>query len=335
MGKQTVTDTAAERVEILAYPREDQHTAFARDVAAGLRRSPKSLSCRFLYDAAGSLLFEEICAQPEYYVMRAEAEILQAHAPELASILGPKIAFVELGSGSGVKTRIIIDALLAAGTQLTWVPVDISRSALVESARGMSAEFEALQVTGVAGEYERGIEWIADHPRCAKLVAFLGSNIGNYTRDAAAELLCSVRAAMTADDRLLLGIDLRKDAAVLAAAYDDAKGVTARFNKNLLERINSELGGTFDTSLFDHSAIYDGKTGCVSSGLIARRAHTVRITELDLDVSFGADECIHTENSVKYSLDEIDEVARRAGLRVERRWLDGKARFSLNLLTPL
>ncbi|HEX4836154.1 MAG TPA: L-histidine N(alpha)-methyltransferase, partial [bacterium] len=283
--------------------------------------SPKSLPCRYFYDHEGSLLFEQISELPEYYLPRAEREILEARAPDLASRFAKRATMVELGSGSAAKTRILIEAFLHRHEALRYVPVDISRAMLEESARALLDAYPALEVLAVAGDYLEGLRYLGteeDHPT---LFVWLGSSIGNLERPDAAAFLRRLRDVMSAQDRLLIGIDLRKDRAVLERAYDDSRGVTARFNLNILARINRELGGHFDLETFQHRAVYDEEIGRIEMYLISARAQQVRLDRLDLIVAFGAGEAIHTENSYKYSLAEIEALARGGGLRIDAQWL--------------
>lgn len=309
--------------------------AFARDVAAGLGASPKRLPCRWFYDEEGSRLFEEICRQPEYYIPAAEREILQGRADEMLALAPPGATLYEFGSGSAEKTRLLLEAALRRDGSARYVPIDVSRSALELSAAALGADYPGLAIDPVAGEYARGIERLeADRRRGAKLVLWLGSNVGNLGRAEAARFLASVRAPLRRADRLLVGIDLRKDRAVLERAYDDAAGVTARFNLNLLARINRELGGRFDVGAFAHRAAYDEEAGRIQMFLVSRRAQRVRVEGLGLEVPFDAGETIHTEDSWKYSPEEIDLLARAARLVIERRWLDPASRFCEVLLAP-
>ncbi len=312
---------------------------FAADVRAGLTARRKRLSCRHLYDAAGSALFEEICALPEYYLTRAEQEILDARAGEILDACPRGAALVELGSGSATKTRTLLEAALARrgrsrAMRVRYVPIDISRSMLVDSSRALLAEYAHVEITAIAAEYRAGLRWL-ERQREPKLVVWLGSNVGNFARGDAARFLRSVRATMTPDDRLLVGVDLRKSRAVLEAAYDDAAGVTARFNLNLLSRINRELGGRFRLDGFRHRARWNERLGRVELELESVRTQVVRIDGLRLEVPFRAGERIYTESSYKYSLGEIARLARGAGFGIAARWLDGRKRFSVNLLAPL
>lgn len=311
-----------------------QREAFARDVRQGLTASPKSLPCRYFYDAEGSRLFEAICQLPEYYLPRAEREILQAHADELAEMFPSPAALVELGCGSASKTRLLIDAFLRRHGALRYVAVDISRAVLEEATQALLREYPALEIEAVAGDYQDGLHRVdqgVDRPR---LILWLGSSIGNLHRPEAAAFLRHVRATMRPKDRLLVGIDLRKDPAVLQRAYDDAQGVTARFNLNILARINRELEGQFDLGTFRHRARYDDAAGRIEMYLVSTQSHDVRIGRLGLTVPFAAGETIHTENAYKYSQAEIDLLAAEAELRLEAQWLDRGRRFTVNLFAP-
>jgi dimethylhistidine N-methyltransferase len=214
-----------------------------------------------------------------------------------------------------------------------YVPIDISRAMLAESSHALVDEYPRIDVTAVAAEYRAGLRWLSGQ-REPKLVLWLGSNVGNFDRDEAAAFFADVRATLAPDDRFLVGVDLRKDRATLEAAYDDAAGVTARFNANLLRRINRELGGRFDVDAFAHRARWNEGLGRVELELVSRRLQSVRIDALALEVAFFAGEAIYTESSYKYSFAEIDALARACGFAVEQRWLDDARRFSLNLLAP-
>lgn len=322
------------RFRLIAMDASARLAAFARDVQAGLTSRPKRLSCCYFYDGEGSLLFEEICELPEYYLPRAEREILQAHAAELAAWFAGDITLVELGSGNAAKTRILIGAFLRRQETLCYVPVDICRTVLEESSRQLLKDYPHLEILAVAGEYHEGLRHLNTEAR-PKLVLWLGSNVGNFDRPEAAQFLRRVRATMSPRDRLLMGVDLRKDRAVLERAYDDARGVTAQFNLNLLARINRELDGHFDLTKFRHRAVYREDMGRIEMYLDSVCAQQVAIDRLGLKVPFAPGEAIHTENSYKYSFAEIEELAAGAGLSVEQRWLDNERRFSVNLLAPM
>ncbi len=323
-----------QRFTLIGTEADIQRADFAREVDAGLRANPKRLPCRYFYDREGSQLFEAICALPEYYLARAEGEILEGRAAEIVSHLPRDATLVELGSGSAAKTRLLIEAFLQRDGALRYVPVDISRAMLEESSMRLMEEYPAVEITAIAGDYHDGLRQLkveADRP---KLILWLGSNVGNMERREAASFVRAVRDTMSPWDRLLVGIDLRKDAAVLQEAYDDSAGITARFNRNILARINRELGGRFDLETFHHRALYNEPIGRIEMYLVSGRTQRVPIDRLGLKVPFVAGETIHTENSYKYSFAEIEALARAAGLRIESQRLDGERRFSLNLLAP-
>jgi len=324
----------ASRLRVIAAPGASPRADLARAVREGLGATPKRLSCAFFYDELGSRLFEEICALPEYYLTRAEEEILERHAGEIVRELPQRVDLVELGSGSAAKTRHLIEELLRRQRALRYVPIDISREILVESSHALLDEHPRLEVVAIAAEYREGLRELDRLARGPKLVLWLGSNVGNFDRGEAARFLRDVGERLGPSDRFLVGIDLRKDRATLERAYDDAGGVTARFDLNLLERINRELGGRFDTRSFRHRATYDEAAGRVDIFLVSSRRQSVPIEALGLEVGFEAGETIHTESSYKYSLAEIDRLAEQAQLTVRRRWFDSGRRFALNLLAP-
>jgi dimethylhistidine N-methyltransferase len=323
------------RFSIHSDDREQHLASFAEEVARGMGTRPRSIPCRFLYDDTGSKLFEEICSVPEYYLTRAEREILEERADEIAGAFdsGP-ITLAELGSGSSVKTRLLIEGLLRRHERLRYLPIDISPTILEESALELLDAYPTLEVRGIASEYQDGLRHVHADEAPAKLVVWIGSSIGNLDREEAARFLGGVRSELEPPDRLLVGVDLRKDRATLEAAYDDDAGVTARFSMNLLARVNRELGGSFDLSGFRHRAVYDAREGRVIIDLVSQRRQEVRIAGIDREIAFDAGEAIHIEDSWKYSENEIDALAASGGLRREQRWLDSAGRFSLNLLAP-
>lgn len=323
---------AAERLTWIETAPQGLAGDFASSVREGLASRPRWLSCRWLYDERGSRLFEAICEQPEYYPTRAELSILRERAGEIAAALPAGGSLVELGSGSALKPRVLIEALLARDGALRYVPVDISRSMLEASSRELLEAYPALEILGVAAEYGDGLRELRRRVAGPKLVLWLGSNVGNFERPEAAAFLAELRGGLSRDDRLLLGVDLRKDKGVLERAYDDAAGVTAAFNLNLLERINRELGGDFELDGFRHRARYDECEGRVEMHLESLRDQRVRIAALGLELDFQAGETIHTENSYKYSPGEIDALAAAGGFEVEARWYDAERRFSLQTL---
>ena len=319
------------RFSLVELDAKTHQASLAFEVHAGLTATPKRIPCRFFYDEVGSRIFEEICELPEYYLTRAETEILRHRAGAIARCFSEPVALVELGSGSSTKTRLLIEALLEHCGSLSYIPVDISASMLQTTALQLLDDYKRLEIRAIAAEYQDGLRRLRADVTEAKLVIWLGSSIGNLDRPSAARFMAGLRSGLNASDRLLLGIDLRKDREVLECAYDDSSGVTARFNRNLLERINRELGGHFDPRSFDFRATYDAVRGTVDSHLLSRKDQIVAIGDLNLRVRFGAGEAIHTESSYKYSPQEIESLARSAHLELLEHWLDSENRFSVNL----
>lgn len=310
-------------------PEDATGAALRADVLHGLTRSPKSLPPKWFYDARGSELFEEITALDEYYPTRAEREILLARAPEIAAATGAR-TLVELGSGSSEKTRHLLDALpLLRG----YVPVDVSESALTGAADSLLAERPGLQVHALIADFTKDME-LPEMPG-PLLIAFLGGTIGNLLPGERAEFLSAVRALLAPGDALLLGTDLVKDESVLVRAYDDASGVTAAFNKNVLAVVDRELGADFDPADFDHVARWDGERQWIEMRLRARRALTVKIPELDLVVTFEEGEELRTEVSAKFTQDRVSTELAGAGMRLAHWWTDGAGRFALSLATAV
>ncbi|MGX1885092.1 L-histidine N(alpha)-methyltransferase [Streptomyces sp. NPDC055287] len=296
------------------------------DVLHGLTRTPKVLPPKWFYDARGSELFEEITRLPEYYPTRAEREILIARAPEIAAATRAR-TLVELGSGSSEKTRHLLDALLPALD--SYVPVDVSESALTAAAASLLEERPALSVHALIADFTRGLA-LPGTPG-PRLVAFLGGTIGNLLPDERSVFLKSVRSLLAPGDALLLGTDLVKDEETLVAAYDDAQGVTAAFNKNVLSVIDRELGADFDPDDFDHVAVWDRGHEWIEMRLRARTALTVKIRELDIAVAFEAGEEIRTEISAKFRREGVRRELAGAGLDLREWWTDGDERFALSL----
>ena len=320
-----------ERYELLDLGTEGLSESLAEATQRGLTASPKELPCHLFYDERGSRLFDEITEQPEYYPAQADEEILRDRAAEIVAAAGGPLELVELGSGSSTKTAPVVDAILATQDDLVYRPIDVSRAALEWGAENLLDGRDALRVRAVCGDYAEGLARLGAGER-RRLVLWLGSSIGNQTRDEAADFLRRAREALAPGDALLVGIDLRKDTETLEAAYDDSAGVTAEFNKNLLHRLRDDLGADLDPADFVHRAIYDRVAGVVRIYLESRRDQVIEIDALDLEIPFEQGERIHTEDSTKYSLEEIDALAKRAGLVRERTWLDGEERFSESLL---
>ncbi|MFE9218317.1 L-histidine N(alpha)-methyltransferase [Streptomyces lavendulae] len=299
--------------------------ALRTDVLSGLTRFPKELPPKWFYDARGSELFEEITRLPEYYPTRAEREILLERAQEIASVSGAR-TLVELGSGSSEKTRHLIEAMPALET---YVPVDVSESALTGAAESLLAEHPRLRVHALLADFTRPLRL----PESAgpRLVVFLGGTIGNLLPPERAVFLASVRAMLSPGDALLMGTDLVKDEAVLVAAYDDARGVTAEFNKNVLAVIDRELGADFHTADFAHVAVWNREHEWIEMRLRAREAVTVKVRALDLVVPFEAGEEILTEVSAKFRQEGVRKELAEAGLELTQWWTDSEGRFALSL----
>lgn len=307
--------------------------SFAEDVRRGLTAPRKFLYPKYFYDELGSRLFEAITALPEYYLTRAEAEILRARAEEIVAAVPGPVRLVELGSGDGQKTRLLIEALLASQGFLEYLPIDISESAVEVSSRALLLDHPGLRVNAYVGEYHSALEKIHKESFAGRtLVLFLGSTLGNLDPEERQGLLSGIRRLLGPGDAFLLGVDLKKTEDVLIPAYDDPLGVTAAFNLNLLARINRELEGGFDLASFRHRALYNRTQGRIEMHLESRRAQTVPVRELGIEVAFAAAETIHTENSYKFSLDQITALAGWAGFELRRTWTDSAGRFASNLL---
>lgn len=310
---------------------------FADDVRAGLTARPKTLPSKYFYDQLGSAIFEAITLLPEYYLTRAESEILTARADEIISIAQPR-RLIELGSGSAQKTRYLIEAGLRRQRNLEYSAIDISQTVLAATAKVLRAQYADLTVNIYQGDYYEGLRALAQaNSRPSEtghraLALFLGSNIGNFDPPEALRLLRAIREVLKRDDALLLGADLKKDRATLEAAYDDTIGLTAAFNLNILARINRELGGRFNVRSFRHRAVYNEEYGRVESHLVSTIDQVVTIDALSLDVSFSQGESIHTESSYKFSRDDVERLARDAGFELQYLWTDAEQRFACHLL---
>jgi len=319
-------------------PADYRAASLRADALAGLTATPKSLPPKWFYDAQGSALFEKITELPEYYPTRAERAILRAVAPEIAALTAAS-ALVELGSGSSDKTRLLLSALRDGGTLRGYVPVDVSESALVAAGDALAAEYPGLAVDAVVADFEKYLgvpadaqgDGADDGPR---LVAFLGSTIGNMVPAERAVFLRRVRALLRPGDAFLLGTDLVKDPTVLVAAYDDSAGVTAAFNKNVLAVLNAELGADFDLDAFDHVAAWDAEREWIEMRLRATSAQSVRVAGLGVTVEFAADEEMRTEVSAKFREAGVRSELAAAGLAMRSWWTDPGGQFGLSLAVP-
>ena len=311
-----------------ATPLADPHSrVFAEDVLAGLRAPRKHLAAKYFYDRQGSALFEAIARLPEYYPTRTEFGILERDGPAIAAEVAPGSALVELGSGSTQKVRRLLPHLrdLAA-----YVPVDVSEEFLRSEAEDLRADFPHLRVEPVAADFTQPFALPEDLAGLPRAGFFPGSTIGNFEPQAAAALLRHVAATFGAGARLIVGVDLVKDKAVLDAAYDDAAGVTAAFNLNLLTRINREIGADFDLDAFAHQAFFDPDHSRIEMHLVSRRAQTVTVA--GIPIAFASGETIHTENSYKYTVESFRALARSAGWEGRAVWTDPDRLFSVHAL---
>ncbi|MEP6815687.1 MAG: L-histidine N(alpha)-methyltransferase [Marmoricola sp.] len=304
----------------------------ATDVRAGLARRPKVLPPKYFYDARGSDLFDEITRLPEYYPTRTERSILEVRVAEIAAISAAE-TLVELGSGTSEKTRLLLHALSRAGTLRRFVPFDVDPAVLKDASGAVAEEFPHLEVEPVVGDFERHLDELPRHPR--RLLAFLGSTIGNLDPGQRGAFLAGVRRTLGEGDAFLLGTDLVKAPERLVAAYDDAQGVTAAFNKNLLHVLNRDLGADFDPAAFRHRALWDEQHEWVEMRLVSTADQRVHIDALDLDVAFERGEQMRTEISSKFRRDGVAAELAEAGLRLTHWWTDPDEDFALSLWWPL
>jgi dimethylhistidine N-methyltransferase len=307
----------------------DETATFRADVLAGLARTPKRLPSKYFYDARGSALFEAICAQPEYYLTRAELELMRGHIADIAAALGPGLRLVEYGSGSGVKTRLLLEHL---HEPVAYVPVEISPDALVASVERLGTAFPQIEMLPVCADFTRPVELPCPKRKPRRsAIYFPGSTLGNFDAHEAAVLLAQMRAEAGAGGAALVGIDLVKDRAVIEAAYNDAAGVTAAFTLNLLAHINRELGADFDLDAFAHRARWNAMAERIETFIVSRCAQDVRVAGRRF--RFDADEAMLVELSCKYSPASFARLAAKGGWRVERTWTDRAGRFALCLCT--
>jgi dimethylhistidine N-methyltransferase len=305
----------------------DERERFLADVLEGLSRRQKEIPCKWLYDARGSALFEEICTLDEYYPTRTELGIMERGAAAMAEGLGPACALVEYGSGSGLKTQLLLEHVREPAA---YVPVDISPAALAETERRLAARFPLLRVIPVRADFTEGVALPQVPGARSRAVYFPGSTIGNFHKPDAVEFLARVRRDCGPGGALLVGVDLLKSRAVLERAYDDRRGVTAAFDRNLLARVNRELGADFDLAAFRHEARFDERHGRIEMHLVAEAPQ--RVTVAGQAFQLAAGESIFTESSYKYALPEFQALAAIAGWSTERAWSDPRAWFAVLLL---
>ncbi len=305
------------------------HSERLNEVIAGLSAPQKTISSKYFYDRAGSKLFDRICELPEYYLTRTELKILENNLDEMAAHIGPRASVIEFGSGSGPKTRLLLDHL---SEPAAYVPVDISSVSLLAMAEELAIDYPQVAIRPVLADFTRPFEL----PRFARppdrnLVFFPGSTIGNFDASEACALLEVMRAEAKPGGALLIGVDLRKDPDIIRAAYNDSQGVTAEFNLNVLRHFNREFEANFELEYFQHEAVYDDANSRIEMRLISLRRQTVML--VDTPIQFERDEHVVTEYSYKYSLGEFANLAKKAGFDFEQAWLDENALFSVQYLT--
>jgi dimethylhistidine N-methyltransferase len=321
--------TALKLYQATGSPSAPARDSFAADVIAGLSARHKQLPPKYFYDATGSRLFSEICGIDEYYVTRSETLLLRRVAAEVAAGIPNGAALVEFGSGESAKTRLLLDA---APQLSTYVPIDISADALCEAAGRLARDYPQLSIAPVVADFTGHFRLPSAADGCAKVGFFPGSTIGNFDRDSAVRFLRSVRQVLGIHATLLVGVDLIKDPSTLTAAYDDSRGVTARFNKNLLTRINRELGGDFEPNAFDHLALWNAEHGRMEMHLVSRKDQIVNAAGQSF--AFRRGESLHTENSHKFTVDTFSRLAAEAGWSVNKSWISDAPQVALFRLEP-
>lgn len=302
----------------------------ATDVIHGLTQSQKTLSPKYFYDDRGSVLFEEICELPEYYPTRTETAILRNCASEIAHLTGP-CELVELGSGSSTKTRILLDAYQKLNYPLRYLPIDISGGMLEKSAYELLGDYPSLQVHGLVATYELALQQLKSPPLPTRMIGFLGSTLGNLSPAESDQFFAQITTALQPGEYFLLGIDLQKPPEILEAAYNDAQGVTAAFNLNMLQHLNRRFEGNFNLQQFEHWAFYNQQEHQIEMHLRSLRSQTVQLRSLDLTVNFAAGETVHTEISRKFNLEKMQAYLKSKGLISLQVWTDSHPWFAVLL----
>ena len=304
---------------------------FAEEIFSSLNADLKFISPKYFYDKKGSELFEKICLLPEYYPTRTEVTILKKLQQELLSFLDDTFRIVELGSGSSVKTRLIIDVFAKLQNKIEYFPIDISEI-LTESSEQLIHDYDNLYITGIIDTYEGGLEFLKHYDDKNNLITFLGSSFGNFSPSDGYLFLKKIHSTMKSGDLFLIGLDLVKEKHILESAYDDTQGVTAEFNLNVLSRINDELGGNFNLENFEHHSVYHEKEQRIEMYLKSSQKQSVIIPKSNLLLNLEKNELIHTEYSHKYRLSQIHDLLDDAGFELKHTWLDENKYFSLTLL---
>jgi dimethylhistidine N-methyltransferase len=314
----------SKQLQLLDYP------AYALDVLEGLTALPKHLPAKLFYDEIGSQLFEQITELPEYYLTRTERSILERYAVDILQQAGSSLTLVELGAGTATKTCVLIEELVQRQSRTLFYPIDVSASALDEAVRNMSRQFPTLRVNPIVADYTGGVPALS-RISGRKLVLYIGSSIGNFEPPQAIRVLRRIRQTLRSGDALLLGADFAKSSKILVPAYDDAQGVTAAFNKNLLARLNRELDADFDVDAFRHVALWNRRCSRMEIYLESTADQSVFVPAIDLDVKFKEGERLHTENSYKYTEAMIESILRESGFTPEHTWCDRKKWFGVHL----
>ena len=305
---------------------------FAEEISSGLNRDSKLINPKFFYDRRGSDLFEEICSLPEYYPTRTEITILQKLQTELPSYLDESFRLVELGSGTSVKTRLVLDVLTKLQRTTEYLPIDVSEI-LAESSEELIGDYTGLHITGIIDTYDGGLEFLKNLDDQKNLIIFLGSSFGNFSPNDGYEFLQKINSTMKFGDLFLIGLDLVKDRRILESAYNDSQGVTAKFNLNILSRINDELDADFCLKNFAHYAIYNNDLQRIEMYLKSLVTQSVMVSKCSLLLNLKKDELIHTEYSHKYRLSQIRELFDKTGFKIKHMWLDDNCYFSLTLVS--
>lgn len=303
---------------------------FAEEVTQSLSKTPKSINPKFFYDKRGSELFDQICKLPEYYLTRTEIGLLNKIRHDFGDFTASDFRLVELGSGSSIKTRLILDILKENQSQLEYIPIDISEI-LEQSSKLLLQDYDNLSITGIIDSYCGGLEFLQNYDAKPNLIAFLGSSFGNFDETEGRSFLKKINSLMKGSDLFLIGLDLVKDKKILERAYDDSKGITAKFNLNVLSRMNLELLADFNLENFSHMALYNGNKNRIEMYLKSKVKQDVKIRHANLEVSFEKDELIHTENSHKYSGESINKLFKETNFKIKNTWTDSEFEYSLVL----
>ena len=305
---------------------------FAEEIRTSLTKNQKSIAPKFFYDKKGSNLFEKICSLPEYYPTRTEISILKKLQTELPDFIDDSFRLVELGSGASVKTRLLLDIFTNLQERIDYFPIDISEI-LAESSEQLLADYNDLHITGIIDTYEGGLEFLQNYDDKKNLILFLGSSFGNFSPDDGYAFLQKINSAMKSNDLFLIGLDLVKDIQVLESAYNDSQGITAKFNLNVLSRINDELDADFDLINFKHHAIYNKEDQRIEMYLKSLVNQSIIISKSNLSLNLNKDELIHTEYSRKFQVSEIRKLLISTGFKIKNIWLDDAENFSLSLVS--